>query len=603
MPMRSPGRNTVRWMCLLALVVLTLALPQAAQAHSVLVSSDPADGATVSGSPTKLRLEFSEDVQVAATVVDVQGGAPSGEQTSRVTLRGRPATAGETSSEVELPMPDLGRGRYLVHWSTISADDLHPTEGTFVFGVGLAVAPGASSSQSTAATLGSIAEAVLRWAVLIALGMALASVVISRRLGLPDPGDEVTATGTIWSPLSARSRFVGGAAGITLLLALLYAARIASAIGLLPALVIWQLNLRWAVALGACLAAWRRLSRPGAADRVSMLLLAVALVAITSTSHPAAAGPGWGVLGGMHTVFTMLWAGGVLVVATAVVPALRAGDRIRAVRVARAFTPVALACVPVSIVTGLLLSGRLLPSIGAVLHTGYGQALLVKLGLLALGLALAGGTVLLLVRGSGRRYSALVVGAEAAALTSVALGASALGAIHPASPVVWAPAPETAPTAGTLSQLVDDLVFTASLGPGQPGRNFVLVGVLDTRRPAPEPVSEVRVSVDGSAPVSAVPQGAGAWVAVQQLGSEGPTTIQVSADRPELPTATAEFQWEVGPLAGTHRGGLPLAPFTAAAAAALAVGCAGGVVVLWRRRTPRFAPASQADHLEQPDRH
>jgi copper transport protein len=257
--------------------------------------------------------------------------------------------------------------------------------------------------------------------------------------------------------------------------------------------------------------------------------------------------------------------------------------------VARAFTAIALVAVPVSLVTGLLLAGRLIPSVGALLNTDYGHALLLKLGLLIAGLLCATATFTLLVLGAGRRRAAVAVIAEAVVLCAVVLTASAVASLPPASAVVWAPDSTSLPTSGVLSQIARDLVVTVDMGPGRPGRNFITVGVLDTRRPAPAPIAAVQVAVGGQGPLTAVRQDPFKWMVVTNVATEGPEQLQVAVRRPGEPTVVVPFVWVAGPPLGTRLGGASLSPVSSVAAAVVGlcalIGLALGLVLRIRRRS------------------
>ncbi len=571
------------------LVILLLAAPflapSSAGAHALLVSSTPADGASYDRAPSEVRLVFSEEVQLAATSVELFDGA------------GRPVAVGvpvadegaDDATVVRVALGPLPRDRYLVRWRTISSDDLHPNASSIVFGIGTDVTAATVEAPSGWTLAGTIAESVIRWLALLALGLALAARVLSRRL-----------TGSISrdGPLSpVLPRTTAAMAGLGALaaaaLGLLYLGRVVQTAGLAFAVTSWGSTARWVVAIASAALAWWMLRRTGRRSRTPdgiapSALLVVSLAAVTSTSHAMSAGLAAAALGALHTVATMLWVCGAVIVAILVVPALRRRDRVAAVTVARAFTPIALVAVPVSLVTGLLLAGRLLPSVGAVLNTDYGHTLLVKLGLLVLGLGLAASSFVLLVLRGGRRRGAAAVGAEAVVLCTVVLAASAVAATPPPSAVVWAPSADQAPTAGVLSEMANDLVLTVDVGPGRPGRNFVTIGVLDTRRPAPAPISSVEVSVGTQAPLTAVAQGHFQWLATTSIEGEGPTDLAVTVRRAGEPTVAVPFRWLVGPPVGTRRGGAELAPITGVAAAAIAVvGLLGWVLYGAARRRAR----------------
>jgi len=106
-----------------------------ASAHALLLRTDPAPQTTVKIPPRRVRLEFSEPVEVtfgAVRVFDVDGHRVDSGRLSR--------TAG--GREVDVATPHLKDGTYSVTWRVISADG-HPVHGGFSFYVG---APSAVSA-------------------------------------------------------------------------------------------------------------------------------------------------------------------------------------------------------------------------------------------------------------------------------------------------------------------------------------------------------------------------------------------------------------------------------------------------------------------------
>jgi copper transport protein len=583
-------RTLLRWLAVGLIVTLPLLAPPSAQAHALLESSLPADGANVDRPPTELRLTFSENVTLAATAIEMFDGAGR-----PIDLERAHTDAGAAEATVlRIPLPALGPDRYLVRWHTISSDDLHPTEGSLVFGIGTEVNPANADSTSGWDRVGGAAEALLRWVALMSLGIALAARLLTSRTAARG-----AASGAV---LPRATTFLAGAGALaSLLLGLLYLGRIASVAGLLPVASAWQFTLRWVVAWSAAGIAWMLIRREtcpprGRASALPIGALTIAIVAVTSVSHPAADGAMGAALGAVHTVSTLVWACGAAVVAVVAVPHLRRHDREPAVAIAKLFTPFALVALPISLVSGLLLAGRLLPSVGALLNTDYGHALLVKMGLVILGLLAAAGTVLFLVIGRGGRRLAQVVAVEAVVLGLVVLAASWTAATHPASPVVWGPSPERAPTAGVLSAIADDLVLTVDVGPGRPGRNFATIGVLDTRRPAPAPIAAVGVGIGHDAPLSAVSQGNGEWVVAANLPDEGPASLIVTVTRPGLRSVSAPFTWVIGPTSGTRLGGSALAPTAQTAALLVLVAAAIGLILVAIRRRRRRSGQQASSH-------
>ncbi|WP_258724819.1 copper resistance CopC family protein [Cellulomonas sp. NS3] len=125
--------------------VLLGAVPAAA--HSALVSSDPADGATTATAPAQVTLTFNEAAVALGTVVEVQ--APDG----RVVSTGDPVLAG--TDVVQALAGELPAGDYSVLWRVTSADG-HPIDGRLTFTAQgpttVGAAPGTAATAGPAAT-------------------------------------------------------------------------------------------------------------------------------------------------------------------------------------------------------------------------------------------------------------------------------------------------------------------------------------------------------------------------------------------------------------------------------------------------------------------
>lgn len=118
--------------------VLGVAVAQPASAHDRLLSSDPADGATVDEAPGAITLVFSADVLAAGAQVAVT--TPDGTVPAEVTVDGDEAVAA-------LP-DDLPGGEWDVSWRVVSSDG-HPIEGDLAFTVAAAEpSPSASPTSS-----------------------------------------------------------------------------------------------------------------------------------------------------------------------------------------------------------------------------------------------------------------------------------------------------------------------------------------------------------------------------------------------------------------------------------------------------------------------
>ena len=96
-----------------------------ANAHSVVVATQPASGAVLSAMPQNLEIEFAKPIRI--TRVKITRGDDSwadldlGDENSFQTL-------------FELPLPNPGAGLYRIEWRGLSSDG-HAMKGAFTFQV------------------------------------------------------------------------------------------------------------------------------------------------------------------------------------------------------------------------------------------------------------------------------------------------------------------------------------------------------------------------------------------------------------------------------------------------------------------------------------
>ncbi|MEL7978266.1 copper resistance CopC family protein [Isoptericola sp. F-RaC21] len=121
--------------------VVGVAVAQPAAAHDRLLSSDPADGASLDDAPAEIALVFSADVLEAGAQVAVT--TPDGTAGAEVAVDGDEVTAA-------LP-DDLPGGDWDVSWRVVSSDG-HPIEGELTFTVAGAATPSPSASPSSSPT-------------------------------------------------------------------------------------------------------------------------------------------------------------------------------------------------------------------------------------------------------------------------------------------------------------------------------------------------------------------------------------------------------------------------------------------------------------------
>jgi methionine-rich copper-binding protein CopC len=113
----------------LSVVVVLLLLPFAvpAGAHSLLLASSPAAGASVSAAPDRITLRFNNRIEKRLSrirLVDAQGAA----RTLAV------ETTDEPAQELHAAAPALSPGEYRVEWQVLSTDG-HVVNGAFAFRV------------------------------------------------------------------------------------------------------------------------------------------------------------------------------------------------------------------------------------------------------------------------------------------------------------------------------------------------------------------------------------------------------------------------------------------------------------------------------------
>ncbi len=141
------GRLLLLTLVAAGLALVGLAAP--ASAHDRLLSSDPADGATVVALPAAITLEFSDEIVPTGTqVVVTSDGADVG--AAPVQVDGATVTAA-------LP-PDLANGSYSVAWRAVSADG-HPIEGSFAFVLAVPEPEPTTSPEPTATASGPASDA------------------------------------------------------------------------------------------------------------------------------------------------------------------------------------------------------------------------------------------------------------------------------------------------------------------------------------------------------------------------------------------------------------------------------------------------------------
>jgi len=148
-----------------------------ATAHSTLISSDPADGASLPAGPRQVRLIFDEPVHREFATITVTG--PGGTRWDG----GEPVVSG---GSVTAPVRPLGpAGEYVIGYRIVSADG-HPVSGTLKFQLTVAGTgtPGEPSNSGAAGPAEAPGGVIPVWPWLVAaVALLVGGVLLALRLG------------------------------------------------------------------------------------------------------------------------------------------------------------------------------------------------------------------------------------------------------------------------------------------------------------------------------------------------------------------------------------------------------------------------------------
>jgi copper transport protein len=372
---------------LAGIILIATAVP--AWAHAILMHTDPpADGVELVA-PSQLTLGFNENVEVSFGAIRVYTCAGA-----RITT-GAPHHSATSDNTVEVSVPKLDPGVYLVSWRVISADS-HPVAGTYSFRIGAGAAPSVNGCATETAAKSSetvgIAFGVARAGVFAGLALLIGGAVFL----------VLIAGGTSAGRSTRRVIWIGW---VVLLLstvaALVLQGPYAAGAGIGDAV-------KWTVVHDVLQ------TRFGHVTEVRLLLLAVALallvflgrvgagrgrrtpiwwlVAGTLGAVGLAATPGFAghaatgnftffavPLDTLHVLAMSVWLGGLVVLLIAALGGGFSGGLRRALTT---FSRLAFTCVVVLILTGVFASWRQVGfAIRGYLHTSYGNILLVKVAI------------------------------------------------------------------------------------------------------------------------------------------------------------------------------------------------------------------------------
>ena len=394
---------------LTASVPAWLALPSAASAHAYLVKTVPAASVVLNAPPPNVQLTYDEAVEprfAIISVTDVDGHqettgpvhrSPSNPDTLVVPLR-----------------PNLPEGWYLIYWRAISVDG-HPVNGFFTYAVGPNPGPAPQfripNISATATTPGLL---ITRWAmfvfVMAAIGLFVMRLFVARPLARNVEGVKLKALSIafcvaavlgliaipVYLDVSTANDSLRSVFDLTALVPLYRVTAFGRAM--------IDLELCFALfCVAAGIALW--VDRPDRQQRSvaeliascgALIAAAAVLIVPGAAGHAAQTSPRGLTLAfdWLHLASGSVWLGGLIgllvlwftVSSSVRVPAL-------AVTVPR-FSNVALVSVVVLAATGVGESIEHMPAVNALWETGYGEAILVKTGLLGGAMLIASGNLL-----------------------------------------------------------------------------------------------------------------------------------------------------------------------------------------------------------------
>jgi copper transport protein len=338
-------------------------------------------------------------------------------------------------------------------------------------------------------------------------------------------------------------------------------------------------------------------TRPGPVGTTLLAAFVICDIVFRSASSHAQGGPISLLVLATHQVAALTWIGGLGILA--LVTSQFRERRADALRLWKAFGPLAAGCVGALSVTGVLLAGRQVATVDAALATGYGRALLVKLALVTV--------VLVLGLRHSRRLHPWLSRREVREPQAPTPRGQAIGPLIGVAVLLFAvvltvtpPArgpqfTKAKPAATQTTYQAGDLMITASLQPNQPGRSLLVVDVVSSRRPAPAPVTAVSADLGSITGISLrrsqlISQGDGHWQAPVEVEATGEIPLRIVAVRGHPGPAAVTGTWVVPsglPVRSTLVSDSPLTPWTTAAAAGLAAIALAVAAAVARRRQRR----------------
>jgi copper transport protein len=568
---------------LLLLVVVAWAGVIPVQAHAMLMRSIPDANAALASAPAQIELFFSEAIAAKLSKISVM------DSTGKALNPAGVKVDAANPQHLVAPLPHLADGVYMVVWSVISATDGHETTGSYPFTVGKVaagagmLAPASGASIAPAASAGAppptpIGEMITKGLLYLASAAFMGSILFTflawrpslRQAQVSNEGlgayDQLlhrlwvgaliilavsailrlmleagTAGGTLigwpWQPAFGNI-LLGTRAGILGIVQLILGAILAAVI--LPRL--GRLNL---------------ISGLGA----SLLLLGTFCLQCHAASEPQPFLPMLSDF--IHLLGVAVWVGGLFAFLAGMwaIRCLEPEPRTRLTSfLIPHFTTLAMSSVAALTVTGIYASYLHVGDLNLLIGTSYGQALLLKLIIVAPMLAMGGINFMFttpLMRKAAARpggNSKLVDRFRFLLTGEAVLGCILLiwvGVFTTLPPARVASAASAAPVYNQVTR-ADDLSVKLSIDPFQPGINTFTVTLTSSGKPVIDAknVSLEFTDLSGMVPAAKAPmtvQGGVYTLKGGYLGMPGKWDVKVVVVRPGKFDAYADFPLNMGP--------------------------------------------------------
>jgi copper transport protein len=392
-----------------AAVAAWLALPGTASAHAYLVKTVPAASVVLNAPPPNIQLTYDEAVEPRFAIISVTD--VDGHQETTGPVHRSPSNP----DTLVVPLgPNLPEGWYLIYWRAISVDG-HPVNGFFTYAVGPNPGPAPQFRiPNISATATTPQLLITRWAMFVfvmgAIGLFALRLLVARPVVRSVEGVKLKAVSVAFGIAA-----VVGLIAIPVYLDVSTANDSLRSVFDLTALVplyrvtafgraMVDLELCFALfCVAAGIALWvdrpdrqRRSVAELIASCGALIAAAAVLIVPGAAGHAAQTSPrgltlvfDW-----LHLASGSVWLGGLigLLVLWSTVPS---HERVPALSVTvPRFSNVALVSVLVLGATGIGEAIEHTPAVNALWETGYGQAILVKAGLLGAAMLIASGNLL-----------------------------------------------------------------------------------------------------------------------------------------------------------------------------------------------------------------